>query len=163
MSSRPPTDAPIRVEIDAVIERPIEQVFDRLVDIPGYNDWMPRSGLFVSCTTRAADPVREGTSYVDRTRLGPVHGEVVAFERPTRVVFHYTARMLGTTVMEGWPGYELEPAGDTSTRVRHVATGQPRSFFRLLRPLVQWLAENERRRTVDALKQSFALSEPADE
>lgn len=110
----------------------------------------------VGCSTRDADPVREGTTYVDRTRLGPVHGEVVALERPTRVVFHYTAHLFGTTVMEGWPGYELERVGDASTRVHHVATGRPRSFFRLVRPLVQRLAQNERQRTVDAIKQSFA-------
>ncbi|MFW6200605.1 MAG: hypothetical protein ACOC8K_08530 [Gemmatimonadota bacterium] len=31
------------------------------------------------------------------------------FERPRRVVFHYTARPFGVMAMEGWPGYTLVP------------------------------------------------------
>lgn len=78
----------IRVEIEETIERPIEEVFERLVDIPGYNEWMPDQGLMVSCSKDSDGPVGEGTRYSDVTRFGTVHGEVVAFERPSKVVFH---------------------------------------------------------------------------
>lgn len=145
----------IRVEIEETIERPIEEVFEQLVDISGYPAWMPADSLLVTCTQRSEGPVAEGTTYLDETRLGPVKGEVSAFERPNQVVFHYTARMLGRTVMEGWPGYTLERDGDDRTRVHHVAEAHLYGPFKLMQPLVQAMARRERRRTVDALKKSL--------
>lgn len=138
-----------------MIERPIEPVFDRLVDMPGYTDWMSTKGLFIDCHLLTDGEVREGTAYLDRTRLGTVRGEVATLTRPTEVVFHYWFRLLGCTIMEGWPGYTLERQGRTSTRLRHVAAGRLCGVFRVFRPLVQRIANSERRRTVDALKASF--------
>lgn len=145
----------IRVEIDETISRPIEKVFDRLVDISGYSAWMPEEGLFVSSTQDSEGPVGAGTRYSDKTRLGTVQGEVSVFVRPKKVVFHYTAHRFGMTLMEGWPGYVLEPDGDVGTRIHHHAEGRLYGVFKLLQPLVQMMAHRERRRTVDALKKSF--------
>lgn len=145
----------IKVEIEKTVDQPVEEVFDRLVDIPGYCEWMPSTGLFVSCTKDSPGRVGAGTAYTDVTRLGTVHGEVAEFDRPRRVVFHYTWKVWGLRAMDGWPGYELEPAGKGRTRVRHVARGQLYGLFNLLRPLIQRIAEGERRRTVNALKKSL--------
>lgn len=145
----------IRVEIHETIDRPMEEVFDRLVNIPGYDEWMPAGGLFVSCTQDGDGPVGAGTSYTDRTRLGTAKGEIAECERPKRVVFHYTARWFGRKVAEGWPGYELERDGKGGTRIHHLATARLYGPLRLLRPLFQVLARRERRLTVDALKASF--------
>ncbi len=145
----------VRVELVRRIDRPIDDVFERLVDIDGYPEWLPQGRLFVTCFQVTDGPVDIGTEYVDRTRLGPVRGEVVELERPTRVVFRYTARLFGRTAMEGYPGYTLVSAGTGGTEVRHVAEGRLRGPFRLLQPLVQKVARGERRRTVDALKASF--------
>lgn len=148
----------IRVEIDETIERPIEVVFEHLVDIPAYPEWMPKDGLFVSCTKESDGPVGVGTAYTDETRIGTVHGVVSTFQRPTEVTFHYTARLLGITAMQGWPGYVLERVDETSTRVHHVAEGHLYGPFKLLQPLIQGIAQRERRRTVDALKESLESS-----
>lgn len=145
----------IRVEIDETIHRPIEEVFERLVDIARYPEWMPKEALLVTCSKDSAGPVGVGTAYTDETRLGTVHGEVTAFNRPNKVVFHYTARLFGMTVMQGWPGYVLERDGETRTTVRHVAEGHLNGPFKLLQPLVQAIARRERQRTVDALKASL--------
>lgn len=145
----------IHVEIHASIRRPIEDVFDRLVDIDAYAQWMPTHGLFVSSTSGSGGPVGAGTTYTDRTRVGTVHGEVVTFEPPRRVVFHYTVRLLGWAAMEGWPGHTLERDGEDRTRVHHLAEGRLYGPARLLRPLIQRLAEGERQRTVDGLKASL--------
>lgn len=145
----------ISVEIEETVERPIEEVFDRLVDIPGYREWMPDAGLFVSCTQDSQGTVGAGTTYTDVTRLGTVHGEIAEFERPRRVVFHYTWKVLALRAMDGWPGYELEPRGSDRTRVRHVARGRLHGLFKLLGPFVQRIAEGERSRTVNALKKSL--------
>jgi uncharacterized protein YndB with AHSA1/START domain len=145
----------IRVELDEIIDRPIEQVFDRLVDIRAYPDWMSREGIFVRCTQDAEGPVEEGTPYTDETRLGTVHGQVSEFERPNKVTFHYEARVGGATIMHGWPGYELEPVSENRTRVRHRATARLRGPFKLFRPLVQRIATRERQLTVASLKDSL--------
>lgn len=145
----------IRVEIDETIDRPMADVFEQLVDIAGYPEWLPERGVFVTCTQDTEGPVEVGTRYTDLTRLGPVKGKVVELERPRKVVFHYRLRLGRYTVMDGWPGYELEPGPGSSTQVHHVARGRLHGIFRLARPLVQRIADGERRRTVDALKASL--------
>jgi uncharacterized protein YndB with AHSA1/START domain len=149
-----------RVEVVETIDRPIEDVFERLVDLSRYPEWMSKEGLFVSCAQESEGPIDVGTVYSDKTRLGTVKGEVSAFRRPDHVVFHYTARLLGRRVMEGWPGYSLQREGDRRTRVRHVAEGHLHGPFRLLQPLVRRLAYRERHRTVEALKRSLESSAP---
>lgn len=145
----------IRVDLDRTIARPIEEVFEQLVNIPRYPEWMPTNGLFVTCTKDSAGPVGLGTAYSDKTRIGTARGEVSVFDRPNAVVFHYTARVFGFTVMEGWPGYALDRDGAVATRVHHHAEGRLYGPFKLLQPLVQRLARRERERTVDALKRSL--------
>ena len=36
----------IRVELNTVVARPIEDVFGRLTDLSGYSRWMPKLGVF---------------------------------------------------------------------------------------------------------------------
>lgn len=145
----------IQVEINAIIKRPIEEVFEQLVDIPRYPEWMPDNSLLITCAKDSEGPVGVGTAYSDKTRLGTVRGEVAVFDRPHKVVFHYTARLLGMTVMEGWPGYALERDGEAATRIHHKAEARLYGLFKLAQPLVQRMARNERQRTVDALKESL--------
>lgn len=145
----------ICVEIEEVIESPLEQVFDRLVDMPAYVEWMPKYGLFLDCDVESDEPVREGTVYFDQTRLGLVRGEVATLSRPNELRFHYVAHLFGRKMMDGWPGYRLRREGEASTRVHHVSTAQLHGSFKLLRPVIQRLAQSERQRTLDALKRSF--------
>ena len=145
----------IRVEIEETIDRPIEDVFERLIDIDRYDEWMPESWFYITSRKESDGPVTVGTEYTDVTRLGNVRGEVAELERPRRVVFHYVARKLGRVMMHGWPGYTLEPDGDGGTLVHHVAEGRLRGAFKLLRPVIQRIANGERRRTVAALKASL--------
>ena len=124
---------------------------------------MPAGGLFKSCTKDSAGPAGAGTAYSDVTRLGTFRGEISRFDRPNTVVFHYTSRLFGVPVMDGWPGYTLERAGEGTTRVRHRAQGHLHGPFRLLQPLVRMMARRERQRTVDALKASLERVAPPDE
>lgn len=146
----------IRVDIHETIPAPIERVFDRLADIDGYNEWRAGGGgIFIACRQDGPGPVRLGTRYEDRTRLGTVIGEVTEFDPPTRVVFHYSSRLLGRTTLEGWPGYTLQEAGAGRTLVHHHAEAQAYGPMRLLEPLLQRVAAHERLRTVKALRTSF--------
>lgn len=146
----------IQVDIHETIHQPVEEVFTRLVDIDGYREWRAGGGgIFRTCSQDSPGAVGEGTRYTDRTWLGTVRGEVVEFDRPRRVVFHYTTRMLGRTAMEGWPGYTLESDGAGATEVHHHAEARAYGPFRLMEPLIQRVADRERGATVQALKQSF--------
>lgn len=146
----------IRVEIHETIRQPVEEVFRRLTDIDRYPEWRAgKGGIFVTCRKDSPEPVGEGTRYTDRTRLGTVLGEVVEFDPPSRVVFHYTSQLLGRTAIEGWPGYTLEPDAAGGTLVHHRAEARTYGPLRLLEPLIQRVADHERRLTVQALKESF--------
>jgi uncharacterized protein YndB with AHSA1/START domain len=146
----------IRVDIHETIRKPVEQVFARLVDIGGYREWRPGGGgIFLTCSQDSPGAVGEGTRYTDRTRLGTVRGEVAVFDPPRRVIFHYTSRLFGRTMIEGWPGYTLESDGAGGTRLHHHAEARTYGPFRLLEPLIQRIANRERAATVRALKESF--------
>jgi hypothetical protein len=53
----------IRVEVDKVIHRPIEEAFDRLVSISDYSKWLPKSRIFLDSVQTSDDPVSVGTTF----------------------------------------------------------------------------------------------------
>lgn len=148
---------PIEFELERVIRAPIDQVFARLVDIEGYNDWMAGTGSMLKHTrqTSPGEPA-VGTTFVDRTSQGPMPGEIAELEPPHTIVFHWWEKSRsGTLKFEGWPSYHLEPSGDGRTLVRHRAKLVAYGVWRLGRPVLRRLAVKERTVTVDALKASF--------
>ena len=144
----------MRVEMNTVIARPIEDVFGRLTDLSGYSRWMPRLGIFLRCAQTSEGPVGEGTTYYDRGLMGTFRGEIVEFRAPTGVAFRESLRWLGVEVMEARPSYELIPTR-TGTEVRHRAEGRLFGVFGLMEPVVARVARGERKRTVEALKASL--------
>ena len=144
----------VRFESQAVIQRPVGDVFERLADLPGYDGWMHRTGLFRECRLTSEPPIRQGTTYVDSTRMGRFDGEVVEFVPPTRIAFRETLRWFGSPVTQARPEYSLE--GDSSTTiVHHVAVGELYGWMRLMKPAAAWMAKRERSSTLDSLKRSF--------
>ena len=144
----------IRVELNMIVARPIEDVFARLTDFSDYSRWMPKLGIFVECGQTSEGLVGEGTTYYDRGRMGTFRGEIVEFRAPTRVAFRESLRWLGVEVMEARPSYELVPT-QTGTEVRHTAEGRLFGIFGLMGPVVARVARGERKRTVEALKASL--------
>jgi uncharacterized protein YndB with AHSA1/START domain len=144
----------MRVELNTVVARPIEDVFARLTDFSDYSRWMPKLGIFLRCGQTSEGPVSEGTTYYDRGLMGTFRGEIVEFRAPTRVAFRESLRWLGVEVMEARPSYELIPTR-TGTEVRHRAEGHLFGVFRLMEPVVARVARGERKRTVEALKASL--------
>ena len=148
---------PIEFELERVIRAPIDQVFARLVDIEGYNDWMAGTGSMLKHTrqTSPGEPA-VGTTFVDQTSQGPMPGEIAEMEPPHTIVFHWweTSRS-GKLKFEGWPSYHLEPSGDGGTLVRHRGKLVAYGVWRLGNPVLRRLAVKERTVTVDALKASF--------
>ena len=144
----------VRFESEIVIQRPVSDVFERLADLPGYQRWMHRTGLFRRCAMTSQSAVRQGTTYVDSTRMGPFEGEVTVFEPPTRIAFAETLRWFGSPMTQARPEYVLE-ADESRTVVHHVAVGQLYGWMRFLRPAASWLARLERTRTLESLKRSL--------
>lgn len=150
----------IRFEIDTKIRCPQEVVFDHLTDINHYVQWLPQTGIFISTRQLSEGTPKLGTRYRDNTTMGTFQGEIIEFQRPTRVVFRHRLHWLGLPVMETRPGYTLESA-DGVTRVHHTAEGELFGLFKLLQPRAARIAQRERQRTVDALKMSLETSPPS--
>jgi len=144
----------IRIELDATINYPIEKVFDKLTDLPGYNTWMPKDGLFIRSKKNSEGPVGEGTTFTDKVRRGKAVGEIVEYKRPNRVKFRQTVYFLGMKMMESRPGYGLESING-NTKLHHVAEGHLYGIFKVLEPVIRIIAQKERERTVNALRISF--------
>jgi uncharacterized protein YndB with AHSA1/START domain len=150
----------VRFESTTTIDRPIEDVFARLADLPGYETWMHRTGLFRRCRQTSAGPAGEGTAYFDATRMGTFRGEVTDFELPTRLGFRERLRWFGSEVMEARPAYFLE-TDQERTIVHHVAEGQLFGWMRLMKPVAALLATSERTRTVASLRRSLESHGPS--
>jgi len=132
------------------VARPVEQVFALLADLPNYPRWLPPSGLYA--TTQVSEtPIRLGTTYVDRSQQGPLHGRIVAFQPPHVLAFHQeTQSPLGRLTID--IHYRLEALGAT-TRVYRTTTPQLSGVLALLRPLIVRSIRNENLRTLARMKQ----------
>jgi uncharacterized protein YndB with AHSA1/START domain len=151
---------PIEFELERTIRAPIEQVFARLVDIEGYNDWMAGTGSLLKHTrqTSPGEPT-VGTTFVDETSQGPAPGEIAEMEAPHTIVLHWWDRSKpGKLRFEGWPSYHLQSSGDGQTLVHHRGKLVSYGLWRLGRPIWRRFAVKERTVTVDALKASFEQS-----
>lgn len=144
----------VRFESRTVVRRPIDEVFERLADLPDYGRWMHRTGLFRRCGLTSEGPVRQGTTYVDATRMGTFQGEVTEFASPSRIAFRETLSRFGSPMMQARPEYSLEADGDT-TVVHHVAVGELYGWMRIMKPAAAVMANVERSRTVKSLKRSL--------
>lgn len=144
----------IRFEVEERVSAPIGQVFDRLMDLDGYPDWMPPGGSYRSTVKLSHGPVVIGTVYADKTVLGAAEGEVVESRRPTRVEFAQRVVWWGRRVMEGRIAYELRPVPG-GTLVHQTAEARLYAPLRLLAPLIRRFGAFERRRVLTALKQSL--------
>ena len=147
----------IEFDIERTIRAPIEEVFARLVDIDGYNEWMAAKGSMLKRTRQTSPGVPSvGTTFVDETSQGALPGEIVELEAPNKVVFHWWEKSKsGKLKFEGWPGYSLRGSAQNETMVRHHAKLNVYGIYGLAAPIFRRLAVRERTVTVDSLKASF--------
>ena len=147
----------VAFELHRTIKAPAGEVFARLADVEGHNQWMPRKGSILRQTAKtSAGPTEVGTTYEDSTAFGKTPGEVVEFEPGRRLVYHWWDRTAsGRTKMEGWPGYTLEAAGDGETLVSHDARIRTHGIYVVATPVLKRIALRERTAVLDALQKSF--------
>lgn len=144
----------VRVELDTAIARPIDEVFARLTDLSSYARWMPKLDLFIRSGQSSDGPMGVGTTYFDKGWMGTYRGEVVEFDAPAKVVFREDLRYLGVRVAEAIASYRLVST-DAGTDVHHTGEGQFFGVFRVMEPAGAWFARGERKRTLNALKESL--------
>ena len=144
----------IRFEAQTVIRRPANEVFERLADLPGYREWMHRDGVFGGTELTSALPVRPGTTYVDRTRMGRFVGEVTEHVPTSRLAFSETFSIFGHPLTQARPSYVLEVDGD-STVVHHTAEAELYGVARLFKPVAARIVTRERSHTLASLKRSL--------
>ncbi len=147
----------VEFELTRTVHAPIDDVFARLADIARYDDWMPRQGSILKRTevTSPGDP-ELGTTYLDTTSFGATPGEIVEFEVPHTLVFHWWDKTkAGKVKAEGWPGYSLEAVDPDNTLVRHRARLRTAGTYRLATPVLARIARRERAATLAALATSF--------
>jgi uncharacterized protein YndB with AHSA1/START domain len=144
----------ILIEKETVINQSIEAVFERLIDIDGYSDWLPPSRVFINSKQTSNGSVGAGSTFEDTTRIGTFRGRVTVFQRPTNVAFRMRLHWLGVLVMESRPAYRLQALkGSTNLHLR--AEGELNGPFKILKPYVAARALEERYRTVEILKESL--------
>ena len=144
----------LRYESTSVIHAPASAVFELLADLPAYGQWMHRDGVFGGTVLTSPAPVRAGTTYVDRTRMGRFVGEVTEHVPSTRLAFSETLSWFGRPLTRARPSYVFEADGD-STVVHHEAIGELYGPMRLMKPMAAWLVKRERTHTLASLKRSL--------
>ena len=140
--------------MDEIVECPVEQAFERAIDLSHYTDWMPHNGVFKKSSQISDGPIGVGTAFLDKGRMGTFRGDVVELRKPSRVVFDERLRWFGVPVVDAHLQYEFQ-AVPQGTAVHHVAESELHGIFRLMRPVVAVIGRGERQRTVHALKRSL--------
>jgi uncharacterized protein YndB with AHSA1/START domain len=147
----------VEFELRRTVSAPVEDVFARLADVEGHNEWMPGKGSILRGTRQTSSgPPGLGTTYEDRTTFGTTPGEIVEFDPPRRLVHHWwDSTASGRVKVEGWPGYTLEPLDEGHTLVRHDARLRTYGSYRLATPVLKRIAVRERTAVLDKLARSF--------
>ncbi len=150
----------IEFELTRTVRAGIQDVFARLSDINGHNEWMPEQGSMLRRTRQTSPGAPAlGTTYLDETSYGPTPGEIAEFEPPHTLVYHWWDKSkAGRLKLEGWPAYRLEAKDDGTTLVRHTARMHTYGLYRLATPVLRRIAKKERAATLEALAASFERS-----
>ena len=137
--------------IDLDIARPPAAVFDALTRLGALRGRIGTSGTYAGTEEVSDDPVRVGSTYVDRTPIGRLHGEVLELEAGRRVVFRQATARRDLDVRIT---YEMVRAAN-GTRLVRTGAITTRGWLALVHPIVVWTTRAENRRTMARLKASL--------
>ena len=153
------------VQLSIDIQCPPDKVFAAVVDLPSYNEWLPKSDSFQGTTEFSETPVRTGTKYVEHSALGTRYGEVqkldeaghhVIFYQPMKMKPFFLGMELDITV-----NMNVLPAdGDGSVLKREVRVQIP-ALLGLGGGVIEKKFEVESWRTMEVLKAYLEKNETA--
>ena len=141
-------------EAERTIEAPAQRVFDRLIDVASWPDWMPRSFLLI-VRSGTPSPLRLGDRIKVKVAGGPLPTtiRVSKLARPSELAWQGGVRGL----LWAEHRFVLEPVGDRRTRVRSIETWHG-ALARLLRGIVLPLAVRIGNEQLAALDRAAAIA-----
>ena len=108
--------------IELAFERTIPasptEVFARLADLVGYEDWLSNDSTSSGCTLMSAGTIGRGSTYLDMTKMGTMVGEITEHDPPALLEFRQRLTRFGIPVFEATQTNELS-ACDGGTLLRH--------------------------------------------
>jgi ribosome-associated toxin RatA of RatAB toxin-antitoxin module len=145
----------IDLEFSFRVAKPAEVVFDLISDISRYRKWVPEgSSFFIENKLTSDGPIGLGTTYIDLLKYGGKSiGEIVEFERPSKVAFQQRT-FFGLPVFSARVEYFFETQNDF-TEITHHLTAKGHGLFRMLEPVLSMVVSRERKKTCEAIKQAF--------
>ena len=137
------------------INAPPQAVFDRIADFLHYDQWLPPSGMYQSVLEVSQNPVRIGSTYVDKGTNSTMHGEVTVCQRPQRITFHQVTHLKLLMVipagLDVTIAYQFE-ASDTGTNLTRDVTVQASGVLALVQSRLLKEISAESQRVLAALK-----------
>jgi uncharacterized protein YndB with AHSA1/START domain len=91
------------------VQRPPEEVFQVLTDLPNYGSWLPSSKVCREIIDVSERPARLGTTYVEKGSYAQMRGQVTELEPWAHLSFHESLRPK-----------RFIPAGKIDLRVRYT-------------------------------------------
>jgi uncharacterized protein YndB with AHSA1/START domain len=144
--------------IELAFERTIPaspaDVFARLADLVGYQDWLSDDSTSLGCTLTSAGTIGRGSTYLDRTKMGTMVGEITEHDPPALLEFRQRLTRFGIPVFEATQTNELS-ACNGGTLLRHRFKATTFGPFRLMERVAAKQVTAERVRVLGALHQSF--------
>ncbi len=137
------------------ISSPPQAIFDCIADFAHYDQWLPGSDLYKSTVELSENPVRQGTTYVDKGTSSTMHGQVTLYQPPAQIGFHQTTRLklLGVIPagLEVSITYKLKATG-SDTQLERDVTVQTKGVLRLIQSVLIKRISAESERILSALK-----------
>src|ERR1700712_2945850 len=81
------------LHFSTTINAPPKAVFNRIADFAHYDNWLAPSPHYNSTLEIADNPVRLGTTYVDKGRNSTMYGEVTVCRSPEKIAFHQVTHL----------------------------------------------------------------------
>ena len=138
-------------EVTTTINRPAEEVFNLISNIPDYSKWVADiSPFFIDTKVMPDGPVGLGTTFEDRLKFGKNVGTVVEFQPSKKFVVEqkwYPESHIWKMRIE----YEFDPVNG-STRITSKADLMPIGGFEVLKEPMSEMALQERLRTLEGAK-----------
>ncbi|MCA0458180.1 MAG: SRPBCC family protein [Chloroflexi bacterium] len=143
------------LHFETTINTPPQAVFDLIADFAHYDRWLPGSGLYEATVELSENPVRLGTTYIDRGTSSTMHGQVTVCQPPEQISFHQQTRLKILFVipagLDVTIAYTLVPVNG-GTHVKRAVTVAVSGALRLIQKELVKRISTESQRILEALK-----------
>lgn len=137
-----------QLHFTTTINRPIDSVFNLIADLPNYNKWLSTSNLFAQTMNMSDNPIKLGTTYVDKGPQSTMQGKITAFQPSTRLTFYQFTQfklLIFPAGLDIQIQYTLEKL-ENGTRLNRDTTVNTQGIARFAQPFLlnSIRVENER-------------------